>query len=74
MALKTIFVAGARGIGLHMVSVLLSEMVRPNAPKTSTKIAIIRPSPRVDRDTMHASSAYSVQFDTPELKLMHLTD
>ena len=33
----TIFVAGARGIGMHiMVSVLLSEMVRPNAPKTST--------------------------------------
>ena len=45
---------------MHMVSVLLSEMVRPNAPKTSTKTAIIRPSPRVDRDTMHASSAYSI--------------
>ena len=44
MALKTIFVAGARGIGMHMVSVLLSEMVRPNAPKTSTKTAIIRPN------------------------------
>ena len=45
---------------MHMVSVLLSEMVRPNAPKTSTKTAIIRPSPRVDCDTMHASSAYSI--------------
>ena len=43
-----------------MISVLLSEMARPNAPKTSTKTAIIRPSPRVDRDTMHASSAYSI--------------
>ena len=29
MALNTIFVAGARRIGMHMVSVLLSEMVRP---------------------------------------------
>ena len=60
VALKTIFVAGARGIGMHMVPVLLSEMVRPNMPKTSTKTAIIRPSPRGDRDTMHASSAYSI--------------
>ena len=59
VALKTVFVAGARGIGMHMVSVL-SEMVTPNAPETSTKTAIIRPSPRVDRDTMHASSAYSI--------------
>ena len=60
VALKTIFVAGARGIGTHTVSALLSEMVRPNVPKTSTKTAIIRPSPRGDRDTMHASSAYSI--------------
>ena len=60
VAFKTIFVAGPRGIGMHMVSVLLSEMVRPNVPKTSTKTAIIRPSPRGDRDTMHASSAYSI--------------
>ena len=60
MALKTIFVVGARGIGMHMVSVLLSEMVKPNVPKTSTKTAIIRPSPRGDRDTMQASSAYSI--------------
>ena len=43
---------------MHTVSVLLSEIVRPNAPKTSAKTAIIRPSPRGDRDTMHASSAY----------------
>ena len=63
MALKTVFVAGARGIGMHVVSVLLSEMVRPNVPKTLTKTAIIRPSPRGDRDTMHASSAYS----TPQI-------
>ena len=54
------FVAGARGIGMHMVSVLLSKMVRPNVPKTSMKNVIIRPSPRGDRDTMHASSAYSI--------------
>ena len=39
VALKTIFVAGARGIGMRMVSVLLSEMVRPNVPKTSTSSA-----------------------------------
>ena len=45
---------------MHMVSVLLSEMVRPNVLKTSTKTAIIRPSPRGVRDTMHASSAYSI--------------
>ena len=38
---------------MHMVSVLLlSEMVRPNVPKTPPKTAIIRPSPRGDRDTM----------------------
>ena len=60
MALKTIFVAGARGIGMHMVSVLLSDMARPNVPKTSTKTVIIRPSPRSDHYTMHASSAYSI--------------
>ena len=45
---------------MHVVSVLLSEMVRPNVPKTSTKTAIIRPSLRGDRDTMHASSAYNI--------------
>ena len=45
---------------MHMVSVLLSEMIKPNVPKTSTKTAIIRPSPRGDRDTMHASSAYNI--------------
>ena len=60
MALKTIFVAGVRGIGMHMVSVLLSEMVKPNVSKTLTKTAIIRPNPRGDRDTVHASSAYSI--------------
>ena len=60
VALKTIFVAGARGIGMHMVSILLSDMVRPNVSKTSTKTAIIHPSPRGNRDTMHASSAYSI--------------
>ena len=42
VALKTTCVAGARGIDMHdVVSVLLSEMIRPNnAPKTSTKPAI----------------------------------
>ena len=60
VALETTFVAGARGIGMHMVSVLLPEMVKPNVPKASTKTATIRPSPRGDRDTMHASSAYSI--------------
>ena len=59
MALKTIFVADARGMGMHMVSVLLSELVKPNVPKTS-KTAIIRLSPRGDRDTMHASSVYNI--------------
>ena len=44
---------------MHMVSVLLSEMVLPNVPKTSTQIAIIRPSPRGDRDTMHASRQHT---------------
>ena len=34
--------------------------LKPNVPKDSTKTAIIRPSPRGDRDTMHASSAYSI--------------
>ena len=57
---KTACVAGARGIGMQIVSVLLSEMVRPNAPKSSTNTATIRSNPRSDRDTMHASSAYSI--------------
>ena len=44
---------GARGIGMqHVVFALLpeiwSDMVRPNAPETSTKIAIIRSNPRGD--------------------------
>ena len=60
MALKTIYVVGVRGIDMHMVSVLLSEMVKPNVLKTSTKTAIIHPSPRGDRDIMHASSAHSI--------------
>ena len=54
VALKTICVAGARRIGVHMVSVLLPEMVRPNASKTLTKIAIIGSSRCGDRDAMHA--------------------
>ena len=45
---------------MHVVSVLHSEMAKPNMPKTSTKTAIIRISPRGDHDTMHASSAYNV--------------
>ena len=44
---------------VHVVSVLLSEMVRPNAPKTLTETTIIRFNPRGDCGTMHASSAYS---------------
>ena len=34
VALKTVCVAGARGIGMRMVIVLLSEMARKNVPKT----------------------------------------
>ena len=45
---------------MHMVSVLFSEMVRPNVPKTSKKTAIIHHSPRDSRDTMYASSAYII--------------
>ena len=46
-------------------------MVKRNVPKTSTKTAIIRPSPRGDRDTMHASSAYS----TPQIaRRTHFSD
>ena len=43
VALETICVAGESGIGVHMVSVLLSKMVRPNAPKISTK-TVLTPS------------------------------
>ena len=53
--LKTIYVAGASRIGMHTVSVLLSEMVKPTVRKSTTKTAIMRFSPRGDRDTMHAS-------------------
>ena len=40
---------------MHVISVLLSEMVRSNAQRISTKTAIIRYNPRGDRDTTHAS-------------------
>ena len=59
----SICVAGASGLGMHMISILLSYMVRPNARKTSMKAAIIRSSPRGDRGTIHASSADS----TPQI-------
>ena len=61
VALKTICIAGTHEIDMHMVSVLLSEVVRSNARKSSTKTAIIRSNPRDDRDTMHASSVYSTR-------------
>ena len=63
VALKPICGSGARGISMRMVSVLLSEMVRPNAPKTSTKTTTVRPNPRGNRDTIRASSAYG----TPQI-------
>ena len=45
VVLKSICVAGARGLGMYMVAVMVSEMARPNALKTSTKTAIIPPAP-----------------------------
>ena len=63
VAVKTICVAGACRIGVHMVSVFLSEMVRPNASKPSMKTAIIRSSSRSDCDTMHASSCNIPQIE-----------
>ena len=60
MAWKTICVTGARGIGMHIVSVLPSEIARPTTLKTSTKTAITCSSPRGDRDAMHTLSAYSI--------------
>ena len=48
---------------MDMVFGLLAERVRPNAPNTTTKIAIIRSNPLGDRGMMHASSAYS----TPQI-------
>ena len=48
---------------MHMVSILLSKMDRPNVPMTSTKTALIHSNLCGDHDTMHASSAYS----TPQI-------
>ena len=42
---------------MYMASVLFSDIVRPNAPKSSTKAAIISSTPRGNRDTMRSSSA-----------------
>ena len=58
--LKTFCVAGVRGMGIRMASALLSGMVRPSSPKISIKTTIIHSNLRSDRDTMHASSAYSI--------------
>ena len=49
----------ARGTGMHVFFIFLSEMVRPYALKTSAKTAIIRSNPCSNRGTMHALSAYS---------------
>ena len=40
----------------YFLRLALSKMVRSNAPKPSTKTAIIRSNLRGDRDTMHAST------------------
>ena len=61
VALKLIScVTGVRGIVVHMISILLTEMVRPNSPKTSTKTTIYHFNPHSDRDAVQASSAYSI--------------
>ena len=63
VALKLIFcVAGGvvHGIVVHMISVLLTEMVRPNSPKTSTKTTIYHFNPHSDRDAVQASPVYSI--------------
>ena len=68
----TIFSAGRGGVGvspgfcafsgarIRRVSVLFSDMVKPNAPVTSTISVIILASPAGDLDTIPASSAYSI--------------
>ena len=53
---------------MRMVSGLLSEMVRPNALKTSTNTVIVRSNPGGDRDAVHASSAYSI----PKCHAVHI--
>ena len=44
----------------HMLSVFASETVSPNAEHAVTITVIILSSPSDDRDTMPASSAYSI--------------
>ena len=50
MALKTIRVSGAGGSGIYMVFFLISELVRPNVPNTSTKTATMQPVRRPRHD------------------------
>lgn len=47
-------------MGKLVVSRVFSETVRPNATKTSGRIAIIHSNLHGDRDTMNASSLYSI--------------
>ena len=58
VALKIICVPGARGIDTPMVSVLLSEMVRPDALKTSMKTTHLPQSARRPR---HDARVFSIQ-------------
>lgn len=46
--------------GMYIVSVVFSETVRPNAADAPTIISIVLVKPGSDRDTIPASSAYSM--------------
>ena len=50
----------SRGGGMHMVSVFFADAVNAKARHTSTMTSIILASPCGDRETMQASSAYSM--------------
>ena len=71
-ALKSIGISSAREIDMLMAYVLSSEIVRPNAPKTSTNTAIISANPRGNRDTTYAPSAYTIPYTARRANLRRL--
>ena len=68
LALKTIYVAGVRGICMHVVSILPPEIVRRNAPNNSTKTAIVRST----RSTNASRCTHGQNIASPIVKVAHI--
>ena len=47
--------AGVYGVGIDVVFVLFSEMVKPHALEIPTRIVVTSSKPHENRETIHAS-------------------